>query len=300
MISPVEIKILMNYNIITMTQPVKKYHYSVHLPNKNYKGIVVTNAAHLNGSTYVATSSTNNPILKFDIYKDGKLVENPVSIDSFSKTKVKFIGFIKDKLAVIPRHNWNIYVLNDDGKGHKPITINSDQDLKKKFVEAITYKNTNVCKCEDCYHLIGFVQYYGFNIFVQLSCKHKTDQNLLYIIKANINTASMECDDDLEVTNEYNYYRLCLDNGMSERQAKSAIFTGLNYDGSKVYLISAHGRQGFLWEMSYFNNISYLGPPTLVAKLRRKPRGIYSFDDKLVVVCTNIEHQRAHYYMISH
>ena len=282
-----------------MTQSVKKYHYSVQLPNKCHKDIVVNNAAHLNGKTYIATSNTD-AIMRFDTNKEGKLLENAGYVNDFSKIKVKFIGFIKEKLAIIPKHTWEIHVKDNNCKEYKSVTIKSQTDLKSKIINSIIQKNNKSCHCAECYQLIGFVEYYGFNIFVQLSCKHKEGQNLLYVIKANLNAATLECDDKLEVTNEYNYYRLCLDNGLSEKHARGLVFTGLHYDGNKVYLISAFGTRGQLWEMSYFNNISYLAPPKLISKLRRNPTGIYSHNSDLVILCSNIEHQKINYYIITH
>lgn len=285
----------MDYNIINMIQCIKKY-YSTYYPNK-YDNIVVTNAARLDEHIYIATSDPYNPIVRFDITEQGKL-NNPSTANFFSKTKIKFIGFIKERLCVIPKHSWNIHVLDYDGKGYKSITINSRTDLRKKIVEEILCKNPKTCKCEDCYHLIGFTEHHGFNIFVQLCCTHKEDQKLLYIIKANLNGITLDCEDNLEVTNEYNYYTLCLDNGLKENHIKSLIFTGLHYDGHKVYLISTCGNVGYLWEMSYFNNISYLAPPKLITKLRKKPVGICSNNNNLIVLCKNTENKKINYYII--
>lgn len=283
-----------------MVQSVKKYYYSAYLHNKSHQGIVATNVAHLNGHTYVATSDPRNPIMKFNTNEGGKLIGSPTYVCGSPKTKIKFLGFIKDKLAVIPKYSWGIHVLNDEGKEHRSITINSQYDLRRKIVEAILYKNTKACRCEDCYHLIGFAQYYGFNIFVQLSCTHKQDHKLLYVIKADLNGASLDCKDDLEVTNEYNYYRLCLDNGLREEYSKGLTFTGLHYDGNRIYLISTYGNGGHLWEMPYFNNISYLGPPILISKLRKEPIGVCSHGSNLIVLCRNMEYQKINYYIIVH
>lgn len=280
-----------------MTQSVKKYHYTVDLSNKCDNGISVGNVAHLNGSTYVATTNKNYPLLKFNINKDGGIIGTPTSISAFSKTKIKFIGFIKDKLAIIPKYNWTIRVL-DDNNNYKSVTIDSQSNLRHDIVECILNKYPKSCRCEDCYHLMGFVQFHDFNIFVQLSCNHKPDHKLLYIIKAKLNIALLECT-NLEATNEYNYYSLFSDQGLSEKYARSSEFTGLHYDGKKVYLISTHGKQGHLWEMPYFNNISYLGPPTFVATLRRQPKGIYSYGSNLIVLCSNIKNQKMNYYMIT-
>jgi hypothetical protein len=299
-----------DYNIIIMAQPVKKYHHSVHLPSKNYNGITVTNAAHLNGTTYISTSSKHNPIMKFSVNENGGLNENPTTVPGFSNIKIKFIGFIKDKIAVIPKYNSNIYILdqqdcsqsdrqNDKLSRHiRLVTVDSQPNLKQHIVSSILNEYPKSCRCEDCYHLLGFAEFRNFNFFIQLSCNHKPDHKLLFVVKANINTASLECT-DLEATNEYDYYRLFIDQGLSEKYARSAEFTSVHYDGSKVYLVSTYGKEGHLWEMPYFGNISYLGPPSFVTKLRRQPKGIYSSGQNLIVVCRNIGNQRMNYYLIA-
>lgn len=279
---------------------VKKYHYSVYLPNKYSKSIEVTNSTHLNGITYVTTTDKNNPIVKFNTKENG-LIENPISIDGFSKSKIKYIGFIKDRLAIVPKYSWNIQVLNDNCKGYKSIIFQncSSDNLKYNIIEGILKKYPNSCKCSDCYHLVGFIQLHNFNIFVQLSCLHRPDQKFLYIIRGNINLSLLELNNDIEVTNEYNLYRLCLDQGLSEKCAITSMLTGLYYDGNKVYIISTHGKEGCLWEMTYYANISYLGPPLFVAKLRRQPKGICSIGTNLIVLCNNIQNQKMYYYVIT-
>lgn len=280
-----------------MIQSVKKYHYSLRLFDQCYDDKIILNATYLNGDTYVATSNTEKPVIKINVDEDGRL-KDQISLPGFSDTKIKYLGFIKDKPAVV-KNKWNISVLDDDCNGCKSVTINSKPNLKHKIVESILNKNTKSCRCEDCYHLIGFVEFRGFNMFVQLSCIHKPDHKLLYIIKGNLNMTTLECEDNLEVVNEYNYYRICLDNGLNEKQARKSLFTGLYYDGKKVYLISNYGKEGHLWEMSYFNNISYLGPPLLICKLRRYPKCVYSDGSKVTVLCNNIENNRLYYYIIS-
>ena len=92
-----------------MSQSVKKYHHSVHLPSKNYNAISVTNAAHLNGTTYVSTSSKHNPIMKFSINKDGGLNENPTTVREIGikRTCAQGYGMIK----VNPLDNY-LYILS--------------------------------------------------------------------------------------------------------------------------------------------------------------------------------------------
>ena len=234
----------------------------------------VTNVAYHDRSVYISTTSQHNSIMKFATNDDGKITGPPEFIKGFSKGKIKFIGFIKDKIALIPRNSFNIYLLDQSNKKHDVITI------KHSIIDAITSKNNSVCKDEKCYHLIGFVQYYGFNIFVQLSCKHKNDQ-LLYVIKGNLKGADV---DGLDVTNEYNFNRLCLDNGLNENYVRSLHFSGLHYADNKVNLITTDNNRCDLWEMEYFNNISYLAPPKLVSNLKMQARGLYSYNGKKIIL----------------
>jgi hypothetical protein len=295
----------MDYNIIIMTHIVKvqKYHHSVHLP-ECYRDIEVTNASTLHDNTYVVTTHRKYPILKFHT-KEGRICSEPMPVKGFSNTKIKFLGFIKDRIAVIPKHTWNICVLREDSlitreKSHRTyesVTIDSHCDLKHKIIEKILCRHPRLCKHEDCYHLVGFVNYQGFNLFVQLSCSHHSENHLLFVIKANLDMATLECT-DMEVTNEYNYHRLCIDHGIHEKNAKSSHFTSVYYKDNKVFLVSTNGKEGYLWEMSYFTNISYLGPPVLVCKLRRHPRGVYIQGDAPIVICGDSKCHRLTYYAI--
>lgn len=279
-----------------MSQKIKKYYYSVHLPDSSHKGMEVVNATHMNDSTYVVTTNKDNPILRFDTNKEAYLT-NPKYLNIFSKLIIKFISFIKDKLAVVLKHKWNICVYDKENGSGRYVTIDSNENLKHKIVESILKKYPKSCHCQSCYHLCGFIDLHNFNMFIQLSCVHKSDHKLLYIVKCDINSVSLECS-NIEVTNEYNYQRLFLDYGLSERDVKACIFTGLYYNNGKVYLISNNGRYGYLWEMDYLMNISYLAPLKLVTKLRRQPRGIYVQDSKLIVLCNNIKNRKMNYYMI--
>ena len=274
-----------------------KYLYSVKLPNNSYKNINVTNATHLeDGYTYVTTTN-KYPIMKFE--SNEGLLKDPVYMDVFPKTHIKFIGFIKNRPAIIPKNKWNIRVLSNKENGYKCVTIDSNENLKHKIVEAILDKHPKSCRCESCYQLIGFVHLHGFMIFVQLSCMHKPDHKLLYIIRTDLNSDSLECK-NLQVTNEYNYYQMCLDHGSSEKDAKKCTFSGLYYYDNKVYLLSTNANKGYLWQMDYMANISYLARPQFIAKLKHQPKGIYADGSKLIVVCNNIRNKRMSYYVIKH
>ena len=281
---------------------VKKYHHSVQLP-KCYKDIVISNASYQDGIIYVATTASKNPILKLKTIesKDNCSEKNLECVHGFSKTKIKFIGFIKGKLAIIPKHKWSIVVKNDCD--YKKVTICSRSNLRRKIITAILDKHPTKCNCESCYKLIGFVSYHGLNIFVQLLCKHNPVQKMLYIIKGDLDMSTLELS-HIEVSNEYNYYNLSLDQGMKECDAQSQLFTSLYYADNKVYLLSTSDGIGYVWEMQYFPNIAYLGSPVLVTKLKKCPNSIFAVNtigtkSKLISI-TNTEACSLQYYSLDY
>lgn len=277
---------------------VKKYQDFVDLPAECFNGINIRNVTHFDDCTYVATSSKYNPIVKFNTDKNCSLLENPTLVYGFSKTKIKFIGFIKNKLAAIPDKKWNISVLNnDEEESYNNLSINGSTDLKYKLVEKIRQKYGHSCRNEKCYHLIGFIDLHKLYIFVQLCCKHDHKNNSLYILRMDCDILTCNCT-NVEVVNEYNFYRLCVDKNINERLARLIKFTGLHYEGERICLVSKHDNKYFIWELPYFANISYIGPPVIVCKMRHNPVGCYFQDKTLIVLCDYICDNQLGYYKI--
>lgn len=270
-------------------QKVKKYRHSVNLS----KSISVSSASKLDDNIFVAT--TDKKLLKFNINADSTINGKYTYVHGLPTKDIKFVGFMKGRVVVLPKDSWDIYVLDDAKSTCNTLDVNSDYDLKECVMEAIHSKNHKSCKCHECYNLIGFGEFYGFNLFVQSCCKHNKDQRSLYVIKANMSSFIIK---DIEIINEYNYYTLCTDNGISDSDAHETIFTNVYYDDNKVYLLSTNGKHSNLWKMLYYNNISYLGPPEPVARLSKHAKGMYAQGGNLIIFSNSSKDKKLQYYLI--
>lgn len=245
---------------------------------------VVTSATNLNGDIYV-TSARNNSIVRYDTDLDGLLVPAPCPVWGCTAGPVRFLGSLDGRVAFIPASPlcWGISVFEPGCEIARPVTIAGCPDLARWIIRAIVARYPRVCGCAGGYHLVGFLQYNSLNLFVQGSCGHR-GHNSLYVVKAYLDPVTLELGPCLEVTNEYNLYRLSIDQNVGKRHARCAIVTGVYYSNNRVFLVTRTQGHGYLWEMRYLANITYLGPPLLVTRLGRCPTAVYAVGPTVVVV----------------
>ena len=276
----------------------QKYHQSVKV-GRDYHNMTVVSATYLDGMAYVATSNTKYPVLKFETC-DGRLKKHPEPVRGYEKVHIKYINMLKDYLAVIPKNHCSISVLKDESETPSIITVGGKPDLKHALLNSILKSYPKSCRCESCYHMVGFEMLHDFHIFVQLLCKHKPENNVLYVIRGHLDLVSLELAADLNAVNEYNLYRLFKDRNLDQKYAETAAITAVHFDNKHdaIYILSTYEQYGHLWRLNYMSNISYISPPEFVTKLRRQPSSVLTIDDKLAVLSDNILENKMYYYLI--
>jgi len=275
---------------------INKYQYSMHIPTKYYKKTHIGYATQFNDLCYVVTTGKHNSLLKCTS-NNGQLIDCTVETPCCESGKLDFLNIIRNDLFYIPQNKWNILSLHC--KDRYVYCSCDNINLQHDILDAIFKSYPKTCKCHECYRLFGFLNLHNFTFFVQLDCKHKNGKQVLYLVKADIDLSTLQCQ-NLLATNEYNYSNLLFDNGIQTNECNNFNFNfnGVYHDNNKIYLSSRCGKYSYLWCLEYFYNLNYVASPVLVAKLRKTPRGMFRNANRMIVMVDNIKNKKLRYYTL--
>jgi hypothetical protein len=273
----------------------------------------ITNVTSLKDDKILVSCAHNRyPLIEFDIGKE--IIKQKEPIDVLKDVNVKFVGTLKNNSAyiVIPKHKFELLQIStiNNVTNIANITINNKSNLRDIIIQTIVDSNPELCKCKDCYHLIGFIELCEFNLVVQQVCSHNNSSRKIFFLRASLYSTTLI---NLSLLCEIDFYKYCRNNRLRTREAVKSIITSVTTNGSdKIYLISAYGNKGYFWSIPYFSGLTFIGSPNLITKLHHSPRGItYTKDydtcvrdnnnnnnkDNLLVVCDN--DNKLSYYIIS-
>jgi hypothetical protein len=269
-----------------MLTAIKKSLYSAD-PNIFGHGTHITNATCFDqNSILVSTTNTNSSlnIIKTKTQHNGltKLIETnlesvPVSVNAKFVTKLQESP---NELCYVPKSQFSITLLHKNRLliEQKNFVIDGDINLRENVVKVITDKYSDVCKCSECYHLVGFIQICEFNMIVQLLCNHGKSQRKIFIMQSSMENIEEKKYISLKhttVLNVIDFYRLCKNNKIHRDISTTSVITSVVTNGyDQLYFSSSYGKRGHLWSVPYFFGLNFFGVPTLLSKLNHSPRGV--------------------------
>lgn len=257
----------------------------------------ITSLVKLDVNT-VAFSSINNikPITCTDITfdektKKSKIGKKLVNLDCEKIKDAAFINKINDNnLIVIDNNELNLYSIKQN-KIDGQIMPDNKKILLDNLIDIIlaSCNDNNQCANKNCYTIDGFVELSGFNIIVQHSCSHKTDNNkYLFIMKSKLNNLV------ITDTKLYRAIDLCILFSCSYIKAD-------NYDNTriksftvnksnktnKLYIMASSGSDGIIWTIPYYKILDMLGMPEYINTVKYSPTCILYNDttNNLLVLC---------------
>lgn len=201
-------------------------------------------------------------------------------IKELSSTNVKFIGTVDNNdekneknekiICVVPKHQFQLITIKDA----KNITINNNPNIRHHIVETILNSNPDLCKCHECYHLVGFITLCEFNIVVQLICEHKSTARAIIIMKSTLDKKKLVLY-NTSVLSVIDFFTLCNSNNFHEKVSAKSIITSVTSNNcDKIYFLSSYGKKGHVWVVPFFSGLNFVGTAGLMAYLKNSPRGL--------------------------
>jgi len=268
-----------------------KQHRKIKVNGKHIKNSKILSGTTFNNELYLSVFSGHNYLVKLDSTCD-RIVDGEV--DHTTSNKIKTVSGLKGQIYAVSDKGNNLYMYDRGNDEYLMIKTKCSKNMLNEIVEAIR-KKYHGCKCHDCYDIFGVVELHEINIFVQLVCKH-SNKKIIYVIRTDIDVGECEFNKPFEVVNEYDYSLSC-----EEMENIDEKFVGVTVHDDKIYLVSANdvdsGTKGNLWAMDYYRNISHLGMPRRICKLKRQPKCVISIHGNLIIPNGDIKNNILNYYI---
>lgn len=273
-----------------MTFTITKSFHSVNEKLIKSHSTITNVMADTDNKIIISSIDNKYPLVKYDanintLSKKSIKLENCEAIKELTSTHVKFIGNICDDIkCVVPKHQFQLITVN---KKHETnhITIGNTHNIRHNLVETILNSNPELCKCHECYHLVGFVNICEFNIVIQLMCEHKSSMRAIIIMKSTLDKNCMSLF-NTSVLSVIDFFTTCRNNNFHKKIPSKSVITSVtsnNFD--KIYLLSSYGKKGHVWVIPFFSGLNFLGTPALITQLNSYPRGITIMNKD--IVCNN-------------
>ena len=294
-----------------MTFIVTKSFHSVNEKLINSESTITNVMADHDNKIIISSIDNKYPLVKYDtnmcdvdhlIKRKSIKLDNCEVIKELSSTNVKFIGNIcQDIICVVPKHQFQLITLKKQAVKH--ISINNNHNVRHDLVEIITNSNHELCKCHECYHLVGFVNICEFNIVIQLMCTHKSSMRSIIIMKSTLDISSM-CLFNTSVLSVIDFFTTCRNNDLHKKVPEKSVITSVTSNKcDKIYVLSSYGKKGHVWVIPFFSGLNFLGTPGLITQLNSYPRGITCMNKNinnntvLFVVC-NTDNKLTYYTVV--